>query len=176
MYEINPEVIEIAQRYFTFLRECPAPVDIVLGDARLQLERELEETGGRGQQFDVLCLDAFTGDAVPTHLLTSEAFAIYKQHLKPDGILVCNITNTYLDLYPVVAKLAAAHGLKHTRIYQPRDLDRLIYRTYFVLVTNDEEFLAQTPEELVDMPASFRVPRDVPLWTDRYHNLFQVLR
>jgi hypothetical protein len=176
MYEINPEVVEIAQRYFTFLRNCPAPVDLVLGDARLQLERELESTGGRGQQFDLLCLDAFTGDAVPTHLLTSEAFAIYKQHLKPDGILVCNITNTYLDLYPVIAKLAAAHGWKHTRIYQPRDLDRLIYRTYFVLVTNDEEFLAQTPEELVDMPASFRVPRNVPLWTDRYHNLFQILR
>lgn len=176
MYEINPEVIEIAKRYFTFLRDCPAPVDIVLGDARLQLERELEATGGRGQQFDLLCLDAFTGDAVPTHLLTSEAFAVYKQHLKPDGMLVCNITNTYLDLYPVVAGLAAAHGWKHTRIYQPRDLDRLIYRTYFVLVTNDEEFLAQTPEELVDMPASFRSPRSVPLWTDRYHNLFQILR
>lgn len=176
MYEINPEVIDIAQRYFTFLRDCPAPVDIVLGDARLQLERELEATEGRGQQFDLLCLDAFTGDAVPTHLLTTEAFAIYKQHLKPDGILVCNITNTYLDLYPVVAKLASAHGLKHTRIYQPRDLDRLIYRTYFVLVTNDEEFLAQTPEELVEMPESFRVPRNVPLWTDRYHNLFQILR
>ncbi len=176
LYEINPEVIEIANRYFYFLKDCPAKQDIILGDARLQLERELAESGGKGHQFDVLCLDAFSGDAVPTHLLTTEAFQLYKQHLKPDGIIVFNITNTYLDLYPVVTKLAEAHGFQHTRIYRPKDPDRPIYRTYYALATKDQEFLRQTPEELVDMPLDFQKQRDVPLWTDRYHNLFQILK
>jgi hypothetical protein len=175
-YEINPEVIDIADRYFHFLGDCPAEKEIIVGDARLQLERELRETDGRGHQFDVLCLDAFSGDAVPTHLLTTEAFEVYKKHLKPDGLIVAHITNTYLDLYPVVRKLAEKHGFAHTRIYRPSDLDRLVYRTYFVILTNDKQFLDATPEELIDMPDSFRVHREVPLWTDRYHNLFQVLR
>lgn len=176
MYEINPQVIDIANRYFYFLKDCPAKQDIVLGDARLQLERELAESGGKGHQFDVLCLDAFSGDAVPTHLLTTEAFALYKRHLKPDGIMVLNITNTYLDLFPVVTKLAEAHGFQYTRTYLPKDPDRPIYRTYYALVTNDQDFLRQTPEVLVDMPAALQKLREVPLWTDRYHNLFQILQ
>jgi hypothetical protein len=176
MYEINPEVIGIAHRHFHFLEDCLARKEIVLGDARLQLERELAESGGRGHQFDVLCLDAFSGDAVPTHLLTTEAFRLYKQHLKPDGIIVANITNTYLDLYPVIAGLAHAHGFKHTRIYRRADPDRMIYRTYFVLLTNDEQFLREVPEEVADLPAALQKDRSVPLWTDRYHNLFQILQ
>ncbi|MDX1947919.1 MAG: fused MFS/spermidine synthase, partial [Pirellulaceae bacterium] len=173
MYEINPEVVAIAKQYFHFLADCPAKQDIVLGDARLQLERELRDTGSH--QFDVLCLDAFSGDAVPTHLLTDEAFALYKQHLADDGIIVVNITNTYLDLYPVVKKLAEKHGLKHTRVFSPGS-GGLTYRTYFVLLTNDESFLLATPETIAELPESFRKQRDVPLWTDRYHNLFQVLQ
>lgn len=176
MYEINPEVIDIAKRYFHFLEDCPAQQDIVLGDARLQMERELAESGGKGHQFDVLCLDAFSGDAVPTHLLTTEAFELYKRHLKPDGIIVVNITNTYLDLYPVVSKLAETHGFQHTRMYYPSNPDLPIYRTYYCLVTNDNEFLSSNPPELVNMPLAFRKERDVPLWTDRYHNLFQILQ
>src|SRR4029079_17564564 len=80
MYEINPEVIDIANNYFYFLGDCKARKDIVLGDARLQLERELIDTNGKGNEFDVLCLDAFSGDAVPTHLLTTESMALYKKH------------------------------------------------------------------------------------------------
>jgi spermidine synthase len=176
LYEINQQVVDIANDYFYFLKDCKAPYDLVLGDARLQLERELEETGGQGHQFDVLCLDAFSGDAVPTHLITTEAFALYKQHVKPDGIIVCNITNTYLDLYPVVKRLAEEHNFGHTRIYRPADPDTLIYRSYYFMLTNDQEFLRQTPETLIDMPANFQQERVVPLWTDRYHNLFQILR
>ena len=142
----------------------------------LQLERELEESDGKGHQFDVLCLDAFSGDAVPTHLLTTEAFALYKQHIKPNGIIVCNITNTYLDLYPVVKRLAEEHGFGHTRIYLPANPNTLIYRSYYFMLTNDEEFLRQSPETLIGMPENFQKQRVVPLWTDRYHNLFQILR
>jgi hypothetical protein len=176
MYEINPDVIRIARDYFHYLSDCPAPVDVVLGDARLKLEHELRETAGKGNEFDVLVLDAFSGDAIPTHLLTTEAFDLYKKHLKPDGILVAHITNSYLDLYPVVKGLADKHGFGITRIYQPRVLDSMIERTYYALLTTDRQFLAQTPELLVEIPANFQKKRYIPLWTDRYHNLFQVLR
>jgi len=195
MYEINPQVTDIAKKHFHFLADCKAKYDIIHGDARLKLEQELAETGSH--QFDVLCLDAFSGDAVPTHLLTTEAFVTYKKHLKPDGIIVCNITNTYLDLWPVVKRLADEHGFKIARVYRPTERGTLVERTYFAIVTNDEGFLGPVmtglrerlasqladaapagpiPEVLIRMPANFQKQRDVPLWTDRYHNLFQVLR
>src|SRR5262245_15956476 len=196
-YEINPQVTEIAKTYFHFLANCKAPYDIVHGDARLKLEEELTAKP-EGHQFDVLCLDAFSGDAVPTHLLTTEAFNTYKQHLKLDDIIGCNITHTYLDLWPVVKRLADEHGLKYARIYRPTDRESLVERTYFAMLTNDEGFLGPVmtgvrerlrpllknpdeppgpiPEVLIRMPASFQKKKDIPLWTDRYHNLFQVLR
>jgi hypothetical protein len=183
-YEINPEVVDIAEnnKWFTYLqdaRDRGVKVDVVLGDARLELERELEKDGSN--QFDVLCMDAFSGDAVPTHLLTDEAFALYKKHLKPNGIIVVNITNTYLNLFPVVRTLAKKHDFKYTRVYNKGDSDKLLYRTYFALLTNDEEFLAKTPEQITDMDAGDRHARfkkdfEAPLWTDRYSNLFQVLQ
>jgi hypothetical protein len=199
-YEINPQVTHIAKTYFHFLEQCranQATYDIVHGDARLKLEQELNEEPA-GHRFDVLCLDAFSGDAVPTHLLTTEAFATYKKHLKPDGIIVCNITNTYLDLWPVVKRLADEHGLQTARVYRPTEQDSLVERTYFAMLTNDKEFLGPVmtglrqrlrpllknpdelpgaiPEVLIRMPANFQKQREIPLWTDRYHNLFQVLR
>jgi hypothetical protein len=197
LYEINPQVTYIAKEYFHFLEDCKVKPEIVHGDARLKLEQELKEHP-EGHQFDVLCLDAFSGDAVPTHLLTTEAFATYKQHLKPDGIIVCNITNTYLDLWPVVKRLADEHGYKIARVYRPTDRKSLVERTYFALLTNDQGFLGPVmtglrerlrpllanpdeppgpvPEVLIGMPANFQKQRDIPLWTDRYHNLFQILR
>ncbi len=177
MYEINPQVVEIARKYFHFLDDCAAaPVDVVLGDARLQLEKELKAKPEGGNQFDILVLDAFSGDAIPTHLLTTEAFELYKQHLKPDGIIAAHITNSYLDLYPVVRDLAKEHGFGITRIYKPTEKETLVERTYYALLTNDQKFLQQTPENLVEIPANFLKKREIPIWTDRYHNLFQVLR
>jgi len=174
------------------VEDCKAKLDIALGDARLSLERE------PSQQFDVLAVDAFSGDAIPLHLLTTEAFAMYKKHLKPDGIIVCNITNTYLDLWPVIKRLADEHGFKTARIYRPTENQSLVERTYFAMLTNDQGFLGpvmraarerlrdqlkdpdepagEIPQVLIRMPANFQKKRDIPLWTDRYHNLFQVLR
>jgi protein-L-isoaspartate O-methyltransferase len=167
VYEINPEVKYIAENYFTYLKDCKGECDIVLGDARLALERE------EPNDFDVLCLDAFSGDAVPTHLLTDEAFEIYTKHLKPDGIIVFNITNSYLNLVPVVEGLAENHGYKWTRFYIPRDSENLIFRTDYMLVTRNEEFLRAHPPEV---PEDRLSTLKVPLWTDRYNNIFQLLR
>ena len=101
-YEINPLVIEVARKQFTYLSDCPAKVDVVLGDARLSLDRE------PSQQFDVLAVDAFSSDSIPVHLLTLEAFRLYFRHLRPDGVLAVHVSNTHLKLEPVVGRLAQA--------------------------------------------------------------------
>ena len=165
-YEINPEIVRLAKKHFTYLADARArgaQVSVHIGDARLTLEREPE------QKFDVLLLDAFSGDAIPMHLLTREAFEIYHRHLAPDGILVVHVTNTYLTLAPVVYRQAEAMGWKWTRILTEAEGDH--DSTDYVMVTNNATFLADTPADAPEDPE----PDDVPLWTDRYHNLFQIL-
>ena len=109
LYEIDPLVIDIARNNFSYLSRTAASTEIVLGDARLQLEMEPD------QQFDILVVDAFSGDSVPIHLLTREAFTQYFRHLKPDGVLAVHITNRFLDLQPVV-KTAADYFGKDIRL------------------------------------------------------------
>ncbi|HLJ15492.1 MAG TPA: fused MFS/spermidine synthase, partial [Bryobacteraceae bacterium] len=110
-YEINPQVLQVARSLFTYLRETPAHVDVTLGDARLSLESE------PAQGFDVLIVDAFSGDAIPVHLLTKEAFALYLRHLKPGGILAVHVSNQFLELAPVVQQLAAFYRYPALRIH-----------------------------------------------------------
>ncbi len=174
-YEINPQVAEVARNteWFHYLADCRGDVEVVLGDARLQLERELAAAGPHG--FDVLCLDAFSGDAIPAHLLTAEAFAIYDRHLRPGGVLAVHITNTYLDLYPVVRRLAEHQGFQHTRIYRAAVPNSMLFRNCYMLLSKDREFIRATPEDIESMPVRFRKPRDVPLWTDEYGSLLPLL-
>ncbi len=122
-YEINPEVLRLARKHFTYLDDCRGRWEVVLGDGRLSLERE------PSQQFQLLVLDAFNGDAVPTHLLTAEAFAVYRRHLAPDGAIAVHVTNTYLSLAPVVRGLAENYGLHHVRIWNDGDRQRLEYHS-----------------------------------------------
>src|SRR5207247_4303506 len=98
-YEINPAVVDLCRRYFTFVEDSPATVEVELGDARLSLERELAQSGA--QKFDVLAVDAFRNDAIPIHLLTEECGELYFRHLKPDGLLVLHLSNNFLHLAPV---------------------------------------------------------------------------
>jgi hypothetical protein len=109
-YDIDPKVVAVARKYFTYLDKSPGKPDVVLGDARISLERELAEHGSR--DYDAIVLDAFSGDAIPAHLLTDESFALYEKHLRKDaagnpvGVIVVHISNRYIDLEPVVAALA----------------------------------------------------------------------
>ena len=108
-YEINQDVIDLAlnPEIFTFwslLEQRGARGDVILGDARISLENELR--AGQRQEFDILVLDVFSGDAIPVHLLTVEAFQIYKQHMAPHGLLAVHISNRHLDLLPVVQTMA----------------------------------------------------------------------
>jgi hypothetical protein len=108
-YELDPDVLRLASQYFTFLSDCPARVDTVLGDARLALEAERQQTPT--QPYDVLAVDAFSGDAIPMHLLTREAVALYLGLLKDDGILAFHVSNRHFDLTPVLAAAAKSERL-----------------------------------------------------------------
>jgi len=170
-YEIDPDVESIATTHFTYLGDAEdrgAEIEIVIGDGRLALEREAP------QNFDVLILDAFSGDSVPAHLLTLEAFQIYLRHLKPDGIIAVQISNQYLCLAPVIEKAAAALGLGSTRIITAEKGDD--YATDQVLLTRNTAFLrANPPTPLTPADAEHEKRMNPPVWTDRRHDLFQVL-
>lgn len=159
-YEINPEVEVIARRYFTYLDDCRGTCEVVLGDARLQMEREPP------QNYDVLVLDAFTGDSVPVHLLTKEAFEIYRRHLKPDGVMVVHITNQYLDLKPPVCRLAHEFGFRAERRQTDGSAGEFHYRTEYLVLTPCGSHVATPPADALAEP----------LWTDHYSNLFQILK
>jgi len=167
-YEINPDVVKIAedQEYFTYLSDCPAHKAIVLGDARLSIERELASSGS--QHFDLLALDAFSGDAPPVHLLTMEAFRTYMNALAPDGILAVNITNTYVDLRPVVVAVAAEHKLRTAFLHDDGDGRTTLYSDW-MLVTKDDQTEVAAPSGVGNRRSAF-------LWTDDYSNLLRVLR
>jgi SAM-dependent methyltransferase len=166
-YDINPAVIRIANRDFTYLKGSDATIQTALGDARLTLEREAP------QQFDVLAIDAFSSDAIPMHLLTSEALAIYRKHMKPGGIIAFHVTNRYLDLAPVVAGLAQAQGLHAVMIYDDSD-DGMTSISDWILVTDDAKSLQAPQISEVSIPVELRP--DLKLWTDDFNNIVQVLK
>jgi len=167
-YEINPQVIAIAKSVFSYLRDSPARIDIVLGDARLSLQSEAP------QEFDVLAVDAFSGDAIPVHLLTREAFALYLRHLKPDGVLAVHTSNSYLNLPPVVQLLAAEAGREAEMVTNDDDRRKLIDSSDWVLVTRNRRLLDSVDSTVMIEPIS--VPPGLRVWTDDFNNLFQILR
>ncbi len=174
-YEINDQVDYIAHNYFSFLKDCESnggKVDVVLADGRLALEQEV--ASGHPMPFDVLCLDAFTGDAPPVHLLTEEAFAIYLKHLQPDGAIVVNITNHYINLVPVVNAAAKRYGLGVTRVMTRFEGKKLLNRTDYMMLSKNQDFLVANPPVLVS--EHLQPEYEVPLWTDKYSNLFRILK
>ena len=164
-YDINPAVMRIAQRDFTFLQDSDATIELALGDARLSLEREPT------QHFDVLVIDAFSSDAIPVHLITTEALAVYRGHMKPGGIIAFHVTNRFLNLVPVVAGLAQAHGLHMIHI---ADEGEGASRSDWLLLSDRRESL-QHPT-LTDAAIEVEVRPDWRLWTDDFNNLVQVLK
>ena len=171
-YEINPAITKIAEEsgYFTYLRDSRARIEIVPGDARLSMEREL--ANGNPQAFDVLVLDAFAGDAIPVHLLTIEAFAIYLRELNPGGVIAIHVTNRYLDLQPVIQNIASHFGLKSARAHQSGG--QLVKPSDWVVLARDNSVLGQPG--IASKLRPLDSPRRVGLWTDDYSNLFQILK
>jgi hypothetical protein len=177
-YEIDPLVAKVAQERFTYLEGSPAAWDVVLGDARLSLERELEETGGRGRGYDLLVLDAFSGDAPPVHLLTREAFDLYLSHLAPDGILAVNVSNSFVDLVALVWRMVEERGVEPLLFETEEDLARGIYTADWIVLSLDAGWLDEpevwnaSSEVDDDMRREFA---EVRPWTDDYSNLYQLL-
>ncbi len=167
-YDINPLVIDIARKRFTYLADCPSHVDIVLGDARLSLAQETN------QRFDILVIDAFSGDAIPVHLLTREAFQIYWRHLKPDGVLAVHISNRYLNLAPAVLLAARESGKPVWQVDSDENDALEIYSATYVLVSSRPHFFddALFHGELSKIEAA----PGLRTWTDDYSNLWQILR
>lgn len=167
VYEIDPNVRHLNETYFTYLRDSPAAVEVVMGDARLSLERDPP------QEFDFLLLDAFSGDAIPLHLLTREAFETYRRHLKPDGVLAILIATWHLDFGPVVRALADHFGMDAVRI-ETRPGDWQDWGADWMIVTHNHEFLET-------YPIAYYAERDHPrgstrrLWTDDFTSLFQLM-
>jgi hypothetical protein len=167
-YEINPLVLPIAQNLFTYLRDSGARISYTDGDARTSL------TGEAPQGFDVLAIDAFSGDAIPLHLLTTEAVALYKKHLAPDGILAFHVSNQYLDLAPEIGLLADSAGMQVRLVESSSDEPHGIYRALWVLLTASPTFFAQ--------PAVNETAEPVPAiqglkpWTDDYSSLLPILQ
>jgi spermidine synthase len=169
IYEINPLVLEIANRDFTYLRDTPAKVEVAMGDGRLSLESE------PAQQFDILVMDAFSGDSVPVHLITREAFRTYFRHLKPDGILAVNITNTYLDLEPVMERAAAAvDKVAYAYDYEVDSFDDLCFSCSWALIMDRRTWEAQPT--LQANAKLLRPVRKFRAWTDDFSNMFGILK
>lgn len=172
IYEINPDVEKLARDPFTHLAQSPAKIDVIMGDARLSMEREL--AAGQSQQFDLLALDAFSSDAIPVHLLTRESVALYLKHLRPDGVLAVHISNRYLNLEPVVAALAHEFDLGMATVSDDLELEWWIYGTTWIIVTKNQALLAQ--EEIREAADEPRIkPRSV-LWTDDHASLYEILK
>ena len=150
-YEIDPQVIDIAQKHFTYLNKCPQ-YTLQIGDARLQLQKQTKD--GLTKQFDILIMDAFSDDAIPIHLLTKEAFDVYKTQLRTkDSLIAVHISNRYLDLFDVVARTAKESGLSVVQISTSS--------SRWVLLTQNKKLFKQTP----------KIATDAPLWTDSYSNI-----
>ena len=162
-YEINPMVQRMAREYFHYLGDCAGQVEVVHGDGRLLLEREDAEN------FDVLVLDAFSGDAIPLHLLTVEAFGIYLRHLAPDGVIAVHISNLHFGLGPVVDAVSHAHNLVYTAVFS-QDVSQGARRSLWVLVARRPEVLAKDRIREAALPTNGRRV----LWTDDHASLLDV--
>jgi hypothetical protein len=169
-FELNPQVIDFAQRYFTYLRNSPASIDIVTGDARLSLEREL--MSDERPSYDLFTIDAFSSGSIPLHLLTRESFALYQQALAPDGVMAFHISNAFLDLRPVIRGLAHELSLTVLEYESPGDANRAAGWSIWVLVSADPGFIERAAPAAAAPGAGTRSL----VWTDDFSSLSSVIR
>lgn len=173
-YEIDPQVAAVATQEFTFLKDSKAKSEVILGDGRLSLEREPD------QKYDLLALDAFSGDSVPMHLLTREATKTYIRHLKPDGVIVFQATNRFVDIAPVIARHAEEFGFKAVMVSDwpestyKKAIDYWLSDTDQIIFTRNEALLNSEKIKSVAQPIKTR--SDITRWTDDFYNLFQILK
>jgi spermidine synthase len=166
-YEINQDVAPIARNVFTYIRDSGARVSIVEGDARRSLADEPP------QEFNVLVVDAFSGDAIPLHLLTTQALALYRRHLAPGGIIAFHISNRHVDLEAPIALLAKSAGLRAVTVTTPANEELGEFTATWMLLSENVDFFAQP-----GVARSARQPQEISglrPWTDDFSSLLPVL-
>lgn len=173
LYEIDPEVIALATSspWFSYVPDSKAKIVVVEGDGRLSLEREIKEDS---HPFDMLILDAFTGDSPPVHILTLEAFNLYLQHLAPDGVIAVNISNRYLDLLPVLDQVHKHFGLQIAYIESQGD-KKISANAQWVLLTRDRDFI-RNPEIVRKNSFARKRIKTIRPWTDNYSSLLSIIK
>ena len=171
-YEISPSVVRAAKKDFTFLEKMKGTHEIVIGDGRLSLDRESP------RQFDILAMDAFSGDSIPTHLITKEAMEIYMKHLKPNGVIVFQATNRFVDLLPVARNLADAHGLSIVLVTDSPEFETgpeyWLAHTDQVIMTRNTALL--NSEKIKSGAVEIPKRKDFPMFTDDYINLLRLFK
>jgi hypothetical protein len=171
IYEINPEVIQVAKNSFTYIKDSEASISYALGDARLVLERELPN------QFDVLIIDAFSSDSIPIHLITQEAFNLYTKHIKADGVIVFHVSNRYLNLPPVLNQLVS-NSPYHAILVRNEEPDPnpfdLSSSSEWIIISKNNAFL--NSKEFLNSKQEIEPIPSLRLWTDNFSNLFQILK
>ena len=189
-YEIDPSVVRIARDdgYFTFLSDTDATTEVILGDARISLERE-RRTDER-DRFDLLVLDAFNSDSIPIHLLTREAFETYADALAPDGLLFVHTSNRHFDLMPLVARQGFEVGLESLYVESAHAPRLPSHRALWVVLARDSGSLHAITSRLRVRVRALGLPREhlaltrplpgevesIRVWTDDYSDLFGALR
>jgi spermidine synthase len=168
VYEINSAVVDIANRYFTYLSDAKAEVDIVLGDARKSLEKEPP------QAFDILILDAFSSDAIPVHLLTQEAFELYLKHLKPNGIMAVLISSWHFDFQPLLSEIAISMGFESVVVKNHAQSTQQ-WASRWMILTKNRQYMSQKFIQLEKQKMLMNTG-DVRLWTDDFSSPFQLLK
>ena len=187
-YEIDPVVIKIAGRdgHFTYLEDSPANIEVVLGDARLSLQRELDSVGS--QKFDVLVIDCFSSDSIPIHLLTKEALELYLAHLVPDGLLAFHTSNRFFDLEPIIYRLAREFDLSTLTIWNKSAGTTLASKSWWIFLSpnrnaimNLRAFAEKRKRRSAENALKIivrtepRTRQPTPLWTDDYSSLLSLL-
>lgn len=168
--EIDPQVISLTQKYFTYLESCPV-AEVVLGDGRLVMEN-VKATNPE-IRYDAIVLDAYADDMMPVHLMTREAFALYKSLLKEDGIIAINISSRYLDLLPVTVFLAEENKLAARHRYDEKPVTPTYVPSYWVVFAKSEEVLSSIDFTEIQTFNDYK-PR--VKWTDTYSAILPVIK
>jgi hypothetical protein len=175
-YEINPDIIDLALGeggYFSYLNDSLADIKTIPGDARISLETEYRN--GDDQEFDILIVDAFSSDSIPIHLLTQEAFDLYLEHLKPQGVLALHTSNRYLDLSPLVRSLAESHQLESVLIRNKQDDNTGSAAATWILLSKNPAFfeIPEIHKNSIPLPEN---DSEILVWTDDYSNLLPLIK
>lgn len=168
-YEINPQVVFVAKNYFTYLSDSHAKITVVMGDGRLSLEKEVQE---KKEPLDIIVVDAFSDDAIPVHLLTKEAIAVYLQRLKNDGVIAFHISNNYIDLKHLLFRHAQAQHLSFAFLNTAGENHNS--RSEWVLLTRNKALL--TTPAIARATSKDNQYKNITPWTDEYSNIFQILK